>query len=134
METKSKDLIERMERERGHSRLWQKLLAERDPVFTEIFHNAVMHVLREGALSLKIKEIICVCVDALQFYEPGVRIHMRRALELGATEQEIIEALEVAIMPGIHYLSALLPAIAEEVDGYNKGIKREDIYDDRQIS
>ena len=93
MEDKTREVIERIERERGFGRLWRKLLAERDPVFMELYHNAAMHVFRDGALSRKVKEIICICADALQLYEPGVRIHTRNALKLGATEQEIIEAL-----------------------------------------
>lgn len=130
MEDKTRELIERIERERGFGRLWRKLLAERDPVFMELYHNATMHVFRDGALSRKVKEIVCICADALQLYEPGVRIHTRNALKLGATEQEIIEALEAAILPGIHYLSAILPAVAEEVESHDQGTVREEIYKD----
>ncbi|MFC1929875.1 carboxymuconolactone decarboxylase family protein [Chloroflexota bacterium] len=129
-ERKAKELIGRMEKERGFKRLWRKQLAERDPVFMELFHNAATHVFRDGALPRKTKEIICICADALQFYEPGVRIHTRNALKLGATEAEIIEALEAAVLPGIHYLSALLPAIVDEVEIHKKGIAKEDIYED----
>lgn len=114
-EGRTKELVERMERERGPSRLWRKLLAEYDPVFMELYHNATMHVLQDGALSRKMKEIICICGDAFQLYEPGIRIHTRNALELGATEQEIVEALEAAILPSIHYLSVPLSIIADEV-------------------
>ena len=131
MQDKAKELIERMEKERGFTRLWRKQLAERDPVFMELYHNAATHVFREGALSRKVKELICICADALQFYEPGVRIHVRNALKLGATEEEIIEALETAIMPGIHYLSALLPAIVEEVEDHKQGVVKEDIWEDK---
>ena len=130
MEDKARELIERMEKERGFGRLWRKLLAERDPVFMELYHNASMHVFRDGALSRKITEIICICADALQLYEPGVRIHTRNALKLGATEQEIIEALEAAILPGIHYLSVLLPAIVDEVESHERGSLKEEIYKD----
>ena len=130
MEDKARKLIERMEKERGFGRLWRKLLAERDPVFMELYHNASMHVFRDGALSRKMKEIICICADALQLYEPGVRIHTRNALKLGATEQEIIEALEAAILPGIHYLSVLLPAIADEVESNERGSLKEELYKD----
>ncbi len=56
---------------------------------------------------------------------------MRNALKLGATEEEIIEALEAAIMPGIHYLSVLLPAIVEEVEGYKQGVAKEDVWEDK---
>ncbi|MFC1983093.1 carboxymuconolactone decarboxylase family protein [Chloroflexota bacterium] len=65
----------------------------------ELIHSSTMHVLKDGALPRKIKEIICICVDAIQLYEPGVRIHTRNALKLGATEEEIIEALEATILP-----------------------------------
>jgi len=129
---KTRKLIERMEKERGFGRLWRKLLAERDPEFMELYHNTTMHVFRDGALPRKMKEIICICADALQLYEPGVRIHTRNALKLGATEQEIIEALEAAILPGIHYLSVLLPAIVEEVDNYGKAAPVGDLYQDRK--
>ena len=85
MEDKAGELIKQMESERGLARLWRKQLAERDPTFMELYHNAAMHVLRDGALSRKTKELICICTDALQLYEPGVRIHVRNALQLGAT-------------------------------------------------
>ena len=134
MEDRVNDLIKRMEGERGFGRLWRKQLAERDPTFMELYHNAATHVFRDGALSRKIKEIICICADALQLYEPGVRIHVRNALELGATEAEIIEALEAAIMPGIHYLSVLLPAIVEEVEDHKKGVAKEDLWQDKRSS
>ncbi len=80
MEDKAGELIKRMEAERGFTRLWRKQLAERDPTFMELYHNAAMHVFRDGALSRKTKELICICADALQLYESGVRIHVRNAL------------------------------------------------------
>ncbi len=130
-EEKAKKLIQKMESERGFGRLWRKQLAEADPDFMELYHKAAMHVFQDGALPRKTKELICICADALQLYEPGVRIHVRNALELGATKEEIVEALEAAIMPGIHYLSVVLPAIVEEVEGYEKGGTRKEIYKDK---
>ena len=131
MEDKAKKLIERMEKERGFGRLWRKQLAELDPTFMELIHEATMHVFKDGALPSKTKELICICADALQFYEPGVRIHVRNALKLGATMEEILEALETAIMPGVHYLTAVLPAIVEEVEDHKKGVVKEDIWKDK---
>jgi len=130
-EDKAKKLIKQMESERGFGRLWRKQLAERDPDFMELYHKAAMHVFRDGALPRKTKELICICADSLQLYEPGVRIHVRNALELGATEDEIVEALEAAIMPGIHYLSVMLPSIVEEVEGFKKGSARKEIWKDK---
>ncbi|MFC2022146.1 carboxymuconolactone decarboxylase family protein [Chloroflexota bacterium] len=131
MEDRVKKLMEEMDKERGFRRLWRDLLAERDPEFMELTHKTLSHVFRDGALPAKFKEIICICVDALQFYEPGVRIHTRKALDLGVTEQEIIEALEVAIMPGHHPLNVHLPAIVEEVENHKKGIVKDDLYADK---
>ncbi len=133
MDDKAQELIKQMELERGFARLWRKQLAERDPEFMELYHKAAMHVFRDGALSRKTKELICICADALQLYEPGVRIHVRNALELGATEAEIIEALEAAIMPGIHYLSVLLPAIVEEVEGHKQGKVKDNLWEDKKV-
>ena len=130
MQDKTEELIKRMEQERGFTRLWRKQLAELDPAFMELYHNTAMHVFRDGVLPRKTKELICICADALQLYEPGVRIHTRNALELGVTVGEIIEALEAAVMPGIHYLSALLPAIVEEVEGYKQGTSKKDTRED----
>ena len=130
---KAKELIQQMEKERGFGRLWRAQLAERDPEFTEIVHNVAIHLFQDGALSRKMKEIICVCCDAMQFYEPGVRIHLRNAIKLGATEQEIIEALEVTFLPGVHYLTAHLPAIVDEFKAHEQGIVKTEIYDDKMI-
>ncbi|MFC1983392.1 carboxymuconolactone decarboxylase family protein [Chloroflexota bacterium] len=130
MNEKAKELIERMEGERGFGRLWRRLLAERDPEFMELIHSSTMHVLKDGALPRKVKEIICICIDAIQFYEPGVRIHTRNALKLGVTEEEILEALEATILPGIHYLTVPLPAVIDEAEKYKKGITKNDLYED----
>ncbi len=130
MDDKVKELIDRIGAERGFRRLWHKQLAERDTKYMEHFHNLAMHVYRDGALTRKMKEIIAVCVDAVQLYTPGVRIHTRNAIKLGATEQEIIEALEVAAMLGIHYLSIPLPAIVDEFESHEQGKAKADIYED----
>ena len=131
MKDKAKELIEKMEKERGFGRLWRKLLAERDPEFVELYHKAALHVFQDGALPRKFKEILAICVDAIQFYETGIRIHTRNALKLGATEQEIIEALEVTFLPGIHYLSVHLPTIAEEAENFKQGKVAGDLYKDK---
>lgn len=121
MDDKTKALVEKMEKERGFAQPWRGLLAERDPEFMELYHKTAMHVFhKDGALPRKFKEIISVCLDAFTFYDRGFRIHVRNALEAGATEQEILEALEVCTLMGIHNLSISLPALVEEVEKFNK--------------
>ena len=118
---KAKELAERIAKERGFPRLWRNLLAERDPEFMQILHNATMHFLyKRNSLPRKFKEIIIIVLDAITSYEEGLRIHVRNALEAGATEDEILEALEICSLISVHNLSVPLLALVEEVREYEK--------------
>ena len=55
---------------------------------------------RDGALSRKTKELIMVGITCALRAQRGVRIHSQRALPLGATPQEVLEAMEIAAIPG----------------------------------
>jgi alkylhydroperoxidase/carboxymuconolactone decarboxylase family protein YurZ len=124
LEERVKILLEQIERDRGWARPWHPILAERDTEFTEMWHNVVMHALyRDRALSRKVKEIICVVMDALTNYEKGLRIHVRGALEHGASEEEVLEALELCSIIGGHNMTIHLPAFAEEVEEYKKSLE-----------
>lgn len=118
---KAQEVLERVEKERGFSRLWPKLLAERDPDFLEILHNEVTHVLdRRNSLPRKTKEIIMMCLNAFSFYEFGFKVHLRAALKFGATEDELLEALEVVGLSNLHGMTSMLPALVEEIKNHQK--------------
>jgi alkylhydroperoxidase/carboxymuconolactone decarboxylase family protein YurZ len=55
---------------------------------------------REGALSRKIKELIMVGITCALHRPRGVKLHSERALASGATPREVLEAIEVAAIPG----------------------------------
>jgi 4-carboxymuconolactone decarboxylase len=55
---------------------------------------------REGALPRKTKELIMVAITCALSRPRGVRLHSERALALGATPREVLEAVEVAAIPG----------------------------------
>jgi len=55
---------------------------------------------REGALPRKIKELIMVGITCALNRPRGVKLHSERALALGATPREVLEAIEVAAIPG----------------------------------
>lgn len=55
---------------------------------------------REGALTRKTKELIMVGITCALRVQRGIRIHSERALTLGATPQGVMEAMEVAAIPG----------------------------------
>ena len=49
-------------------------------------------------------------------YGPGVRRHIRKALELGATKEEITAVLQLVSVLGIHTMSLGAPILLEELD------------------
>jgi 4-carboxymuconolactone decarboxylase len=55
---------------------------------------------REGALPRKTKELIMVGICCALLRPRGIRVHSERALTLGATPKEVLEAMEVAAIPG----------------------------------
>src|SRR3990170_4692380 len=55
---------------------------------------------REGALPRKTKALIMVGITCALNRPRGVKLHSERALTLGATPREVLEAVEVAAIPG----------------------------------
>jgi alkylhydroperoxidase/carboxymuconolactone decarboxylase family protein YurZ len=90
---------------------------ELDPAWTERFMAMGMHAMQSGVLDAKTIEFIAIAVDAscTHLYAPGVRRHIRRALELGATPQEITTVLQLVSVLGIHTLSVGAPILLEEL-------------------
>jgi alkylhydroperoxidase/carboxymuconolactone decarboxylase family protein YurZ len=63
-----------------------------------LFHHS--HFAREGArLPEKFKQMLVMAVAAASHQREGIQIHMRRALEAGASQEEILEALEAIAIP-----------------------------------
>jgi AhpD family alkylhydroperoxidase len=54
----------------------------------------------DGALSVKVKELVVLGVLASRGLQYGVVAHMRRAIEYGATKEELFEAIKAAAVPG----------------------------------
>src|SRR5215831_9254213 len=88
-----------------------------DPLWTEKFMAMAMSTLRSGILDPKTVEFIAIAVDACctHMYSPGVRRHIRMALELGATKEEIAAVLQCVSVLGIHSMSLGAPILLEEV-------------------
>ncbi len=91
--------------------------AELDPEWTERFMAMGLKPMLSGALDAKTIEFIAIAVDAscTHMYAPGVRRHIRRALELGATQEEITAVLQCVSVLGIHTMSLGAPILQEEL-------------------
>jgi len=95
---------------------WDEL-AEMDPVWLEKFLDMGMTPIAAGVLDPLTYEFIAIAVDAscTHLYAPGVRRHIRKALELGATQQEILAVLQSVGVLGIHSCALGAPILAEEL-------------------
>jgi 4-carboxymuconolactone decarboxylase len=78
------------------------IIAKLDPEYFEklkgIYVDATFG--REGALPRKTKELIMVGITCALNRPRGVKLHSERALTLGASPREVLEAIEVAAIPG----------------------------------
>ena len=54
----------------------------------------------DGRLTVKVKEFVVMGVLASRGLQYGVEAHMRRAIEYGATQEELFEAIKAAAVPG----------------------------------
>jgi alkylhydroperoxidase/carboxymuconolactone decarboxylase family protein YurZ len=88
-----------------------------DPAWTERFMAMAVPPMLSGVLDAKTIEFIAIAVDAscTHLYAPGIRRHIRHALELGATQQEITAVLQLVSVLGIHTLSVGAPILLEEL-------------------
>ena len=111
MDGKKETLLERVRRERGYLHPSREVIYERDPSYLELYHQLFTHVIKtRKALSVKVKEMIIVGINAAINYEEGLWVHIRAALEAGATEEEIFEVIETAsLAAGIHTMTYSLP-------------------------
>ncbi|WP_217994723.1 carboxymuconolactone decarboxylase family protein [Alicyclobacillus kakegawensis] len=96
--------------------MWNSLLVA-DPEFFEAYLHYGGVPWQRGHLDPKTKELIHVAVDgaATHLFVPGLRDHIRQALRLGATKEELMEVLELTSTLGIHACNIGVPILVEEL-------------------
>jgi len=100
MKTEAKEAFEKTSL--GSQNKAYDLIAELDPEYFEKLKGLYVDGTfgREGALPRKTKELIMVGITCALNRPRGVRLHSERALSLGASPKEVLEAVEVAAIPG----------------------------------
>jgi alkylhydroperoxidase/carboxymuconolactone decarboxylase family protein YurZ len=90
-------------------------LATRDPEFGELIAETRRRSRSDGALSAKTKALIAMALDAGMNHPGGVESLAVAAREQGATDEEILETIEVvASMCGLQGLSTGTHAFVDE--------------------
>lgn len=100
--TQSDELIARMKAARGYIYPEWELAARTDPDFTEAYNRIYELALGEGRhVSAKVREFVAIALLAFRGAERDTLVvHMRRAIRLGATKEELFEVLEATMVPG----------------------------------
>jgi alkylhydroperoxidase/carboxymuconolactone decarboxylase family protein YurZ len=85
------------------------------PNFIESFLSYRSIAWTAGPLDPKVREFIglAVCASPAMLAEKGIREHIRRALQLHATKEEISEVLQLASAISIHTCTVCIPALSD---------------------
>ena len=84
-------------RRRGFTPYWLEFMAENDIEFLEAYERIYESTaVRKSVHPAKFHEMIVVAAVAIGGYQSGLKQHVHRALQLGATKQELIEVFQSA--------------------------------------
>jgi len=72
-------------------------LAQQEPEVIRAMYRFKNEVFKDNALSFKEKELIAVAVTAVMRCDECFRLHSQKAMELGATKEEVRESILVAM-------------------------------------
>ena len=119
----TEELLKKIEERRGYLMPFHKFMAGEDPEYIELYENLTQRVVKDGALTAKFKELLRVAMNAAQLYEPGMKMHMKKAFALGATKAEAIEIIEVAgalFTDSLILGTKVLTEVLQEIGGEKK--------------
>ena len=113
----STPVVDRMRSVGSWNPLWDQLY-EWDPEWTEQFMAMNATPIKRGVFAPEFVELLSIAIDAActHMYSPGVRRHIRAALELGVSPEQIVTVLEMVSVVGIHACNLGIPVLAEELE------------------
>jgi alkylhydroperoxidase/carboxymuconolactone decarboxylase family protein YurZ len=88
-----------------------------DPGWTEEFMTCAAPVYSGDVLDPKLAELLGIALDVsyTHAYAPGVRRHVRAALKLGATVEEVMDVLKLCVVQGVQAGNLGIPILDEEL-------------------
>lgn len=89
-----------------------------DPLWTEQFIATGLPIYTGALIPPKLAEFLSIAFDAsyTHMYAPGTRRHIKAALKLGATMEEIMEVLKLCVVPGVQAFNLGIPILDEELE------------------
>ena len=109
-------VVDHMRRGGTWNPMWDQLHAW-DPEWTEQFMTMAATPIKREVFPPEFFELLSIAIDAscTHMYSPGVRRHIRAALELGVSREQILTVLEMVSVLGIHACNLGAPILAEEL-------------------
>ncbi|MHC2281347.1 alkylhydroperoxidase/carboxymuconolactone decarboxylase family protein YurZ [Bradyrhizobium diazoefficiens] len=102
---------------RGYWRPWTEGLLRLDPAFLDAYGKYAGYAAEKGPLSPKMRELIYVALDgsATHLFRSGLALHLRLALQEGASAREIIDVFRLATVQGLDGCNLGIGILAEEL-------------------
>jgi alkylhydroperoxidase/carboxymuconolactone decarboxylase family protein YurZ len=91
-----------------------------DPAWTEKVIAVAIAPAVAGALDTKTIELVRLALDAAypSLNSDGIRRHIQRALQVGASKEEITAVLQLASLQGLHAMRVGAPILLEELEAH----------------
>ena len=88
-----------------------------DPLWTEQFISTGLPIYMGALIPPKLAELLSIAFDVsyTHMYAPGTRRHIKAALKLGATMEEIMEVLKLCVVQGVQAFNLGIPILDEEL-------------------
>ena len=101
--------------ERGYWRPWTDTMLQVSPGFVRQYARYAGYPGRTGPLTERMVELIYVGLDSSSshLFEPGLHTHMKRALEVGATQSDIFDVLHLVAIQGVASVCQASDILAE---------------------
>jgi alkylhydroperoxidase/carboxymuconolactone decarboxylase family protein YurZ len=111
-------LKETVERRRGYWHAFHQGLLEYSPAYLQAYLDFHEPPFTANRLGEKLCEFIYIAVDAAvsHLFTAGVEMHIKKALGLGATAEEVMEVIQLAMLAAHSSHSVGMPILVEELD------------------
>ncbi len=100
-------------------------MGKEHPEVMKSFRSLSQGAMKDGALSEKHKELIALAIGVAQRCDGCIGFHVKKLIDLGATREEIVEALGVNVYmgggPALMYVADALHAYDEFTSHINDG-------------
>jgi len=98
---------------------------ELDPIWTDQFMATGAGIYASGVMTPKLIELLSIALDAsyTHMYAPGTQRHIKAALAVGATMEEVMEVLKLCVAQGVQACNLGVPILKEEIANLSGGDK-----------